>query len=176
MSTISPAYRLRYASASEIVVPIVADGRLIGVFDIDSPVTGRFDAEDRAGLEAVVRVVLEAIGKNSPTRKFVLRLTNKPFDAVESRYIRLFPAHGLIAHHSRSSDHAKACSTCHGYDVPPSHILPFRFRRALRVCFKSVRRRFPPTISISPMRCSLRCTTRRVRVPVDRVAARLRQR
>ena len=54
------------ASASEIVVPIVADGRLIGVFDVDSPVTGRFDAEDRVGLESVVRVFLEAIGEKSP--------------------------------------------------------------------------------------------------------------
>ena len=51
------------ASASEIVVPMVVDGRLIGVFDVDSPVTGRFDAEDRAGLELIVGVFLEAIGK-----------------------------------------------------------------------------------------------------------------
>jgi L-methionine (R)-S-oxide reductase len=56
------------ASASEIVVPIEADGRLLGVFDLDSPVTGRFDAEDQAGLESVVRVFLEAIGKESPAR------------------------------------------------------------------------------------------------------------
>jgi L-methionine (R)-S-oxide reductase len=41
------------ASESEIVVPLVADGRLIGVIDIDSPVKGRFDAEDRAGCEAI---------------------------------------------------------------------------------------------------------------------------
>jgi GAF domain-containing protein len=54
------------ASASEIVVPIVADGRLIGVFDVDSPVTGRFDAEDRVGLESVVRAFLEAFGDKLP--------------------------------------------------------------------------------------------------------------
>ena len=53
------------ASASEIVVPIVVDGRLIGVFDVDSPVTGRFDLEDRAGLESIIEVFLGAIGKKS---------------------------------------------------------------------------------------------------------------
>jgi GAF domain-containing protein len=37
------------ASASEIVVPLVRDGELIGVLDIDSPSTGRFTAEDEAG-------------------------------------------------------------------------------------------------------------------------------
>lgn len=39
------------ASNSEIVVPLVRDGDLIGVLDIDSPVTGRFNEEDRAGCE-----------------------------------------------------------------------------------------------------------------------------
>ena len=42
------------ASASELVVPIVAQGRLIGVLDLDSPHAGRFDAEDAAGCEALV--------------------------------------------------------------------------------------------------------------------------
>jgi L-methionine (R)-S-oxide reductase len=42
------------ASASELVVPIVHEGRLIGVLDLDSPVPGRFDAEDQAGCEALV--------------------------------------------------------------------------------------------------------------------------
>ena len=41
------------ASASEIVVPLVADGRLIGVLDIDSPVVARFDEDDRSGVEAI---------------------------------------------------------------------------------------------------------------------------
>ncbi len=39
-------------SNSEIVVPLVADGRLVGVLDLDSPRLGRFDAEDARGLEA----------------------------------------------------------------------------------------------------------------------------
>ena len=45
------------ASRSEIVVPLVARGRLLGVLDVDAPDVGRFDAEDRAGLEAVGSVL-----------------------------------------------------------------------------------------------------------------------
>jgi GAF domain-containing protein len=37
------------ASASEIVVPLIRDGELLGVLDIDSPNKGRFTAEDEAG-------------------------------------------------------------------------------------------------------------------------------
>lgn len=37
------------ASASEIVVPLVRDGELIGVLDIDAPSKGRFTEEDEAG-------------------------------------------------------------------------------------------------------------------------------
>ena len=40
------------ASRSEIVVPIVTGGTLRGVLDVDAPEKSRFDAEDRAGLEA----------------------------------------------------------------------------------------------------------------------------
>lgn len=48
------------ASQSEIVVPLVAaDGTLIGVWDVDSPVAGRFDDEDAAGMEALCRVFVE---------------------------------------------------------------------------------------------------------------------
>ena len=47
------------ASASEIVLPLVMEGRLIGVLDLDSPHTGRFTAEDAAGLEAVALLWLE---------------------------------------------------------------------------------------------------------------------
>ena len=48
------------ASASEIVVPLVHGGRLVGVMDLDSPHPGRFDDQDARGLEAVARVFLEA--------------------------------------------------------------------------------------------------------------------
>ena len=45
------------ASRSEIVVPLIAAGRLVGVVDVDAPAVGRFDAEDRDGLEAVAAIV-----------------------------------------------------------------------------------------------------------------------
>jgi GAF domain-containing protein len=50
------------ASRSECVVPLVAaDGRLVGVLDLDSPEHARFDADDAAGLEAIAAAFLEAI-------------------------------------------------------------------------------------------------------------------
>lgn len=45
------------ASASEIVVPVIHDGALVGVLDLDSPRPGRFDDEDAAGLEGLVALV-----------------------------------------------------------------------------------------------------------------------
>ncbi|UUL82726.1 GAF domain-containing protein [Sphingomonas qomolangmaensis] len=45
------------ASRSELVVPIVRDGVLLGVLDLDSPVPGRFDAEDAVGCEALVAML-----------------------------------------------------------------------------------------------------------------------
>ncbi|HET7452609.1 MAG TPA: GAF domain-containing protein [Thermoanaerobaculia bacterium] len=45
------------ASRSEIVVPLIAAGRLVGVLDVDAPAVGRFDADDRRGLEAVAAIV-----------------------------------------------------------------------------------------------------------------------
>jgi GAF domain-containing protein len=49
------------ASRSEIVVPIVQDGVLRGVLDVDAPETDRFDAEDRAGLEEFVRKLIPRV-------------------------------------------------------------------------------------------------------------------
>ena len=48
------------ASQSEIVVPLVKNGAVVGVLDIDAPVTGRFDAEDRKGLEHLAKLWLDA--------------------------------------------------------------------------------------------------------------------
>jgi L-methionine (R)-S-oxide reductase len=45
------------ASASEIVVPLVRDGELIGVLDIDAPSTGRFTDEDEAGCVALGEIL-----------------------------------------------------------------------------------------------------------------------
>src|SRR5690349_21398689 len=44
------------ASRSEVVVPLIRGDELIGVFDLDSPVPARFDADDQAGLEALAQV------------------------------------------------------------------------------------------------------------------------
>lgn len=49
------------ASRSEVVVPLVRGEQLIGVFDLDSPVPDRFDADDQAGLEALARVYVESL-------------------------------------------------------------------------------------------------------------------
>ena len=44
------------ASNSEIVLPIHANGEIIGVLDIDSPSLARFDEEDKEGLAEFVRI------------------------------------------------------------------------------------------------------------------------
>jgi L-methionine (R)-S-oxide reductase len=43
-------------SRSELVVPLVHDDGIFGVLDLDSPVPGRFDAEDQAGVEQLAAV------------------------------------------------------------------------------------------------------------------------
>ena len=51
------------ASRSEVVVPLeTAEGRLVGVLDIDSPKPGRFDAADAAGLARVAAVFVASLG------------------------------------------------------------------------------------------------------------------
>ena len=49
------------ASNSEIVLPIHVNGTIWGVLDIDSPTTGRFTEEDRAGLEEIVKILERVI-------------------------------------------------------------------------------------------------------------------
>ena len=49
------------ASNSEIVVPLIRDGELLGVLDIDSPNRGRFDAEDEAGCVRLGEILARAI-------------------------------------------------------------------------------------------------------------------
>ena len=46
------------ASNSELVVPLVKDGRLIGVLDLDSPSTTRFSPDDQVGVERLVAIFL----------------------------------------------------------------------------------------------------------------------
>lgn len=47
------------ASRSELVVPLLIDGSLAGVLDIDSPVVDRFSAEDQDGIEAIATAYCE---------------------------------------------------------------------------------------------------------------------
>ena len=48
------------ASRSEIVLPLVQSGRLLGVLDLDSPNLSRFDHEDRDGLRAAADLLLQS--------------------------------------------------------------------------------------------------------------------
>ena len=45
-------------SRSELVVPLIGISRVLGVLDLDSPVAGRFDEDDRAGCERLVAIFL----------------------------------------------------------------------------------------------------------------------
>jgi L-methionine (R)-S-oxide reductase len=56
------------ASRSEIVIPLKADGVLIGVLDIDSPVTARFTPEDQTYLEQYARILVEGTDWSPLTR------------------------------------------------------------------------------------------------------------
>lgn len=47
------------ASRSEIVVPLIQNGHLLGVLDLDSSQLARFDQEDSIGLNAVVDLLLQ---------------------------------------------------------------------------------------------------------------------
>jgi GAF domain-containing protein len=46
------------SSKSEIVLPLILDGRLIGLLDIDSPEVDRFDHIDQQGLERILQVLI----------------------------------------------------------------------------------------------------------------------
>lgn len=45
------------ASNSEVVVPLIVEDRVVGVFDLDSPSVGRFSADDAAGLTRLGRFI-----------------------------------------------------------------------------------------------------------------------
>lgn len=48
------------ASRSELVVPLMRDGMIFGVLDLDSPLPGRFTEEDQAGFEALAALYVAA--------------------------------------------------------------------------------------------------------------------
>ncbi len=47
-------------------MPLVADGELIGVWDVDSPQPGRFDDADRIGMEALCTVFIDSLRVREP--------------------------------------------------------------------------------------------------------------
>ena len=49
------------ASNSEIVIPLLRGGELLGVLDVDSPKLRRFTAADQRGLEALAKIFLESL-------------------------------------------------------------------------------------------------------------------
>ena len=52
------------ASRSELVVPLLRDGQLLGVLDLDSPDLARFDAEDQAGCETLAAIVVRHLARS----------------------------------------------------------------------------------------------------------------
>ena len=48
-------------SVSELVIPLLKDGQLIGVLDIDSSLANRFSQEDEAGLASIAQIYLQSI-------------------------------------------------------------------------------------------------------------------
>jgi GAF domain-containing protein len=48
-------------SASELVVPVMRDGQVIAVVDLDSPSRGRFDDDDALGIQSLVAVIADRI-------------------------------------------------------------------------------------------------------------------
>jgi putative methionine-R-sulfoxide reductase with GAF domain len=55
------------ASRSELVVPIVHDGALIGVLDLDSPSPARFDAQDAAGCAELIHRLAARLAEMAST-------------------------------------------------------------------------------------------------------------
>lgn len=51
-------------SASEIVIPLRVNNKLIGVLDIDSPIINRFDKQDQQQLEAIAQMFCQSVAKN----------------------------------------------------------------------------------------------------------------
>jgi L-methionine (R)-S-oxide reductase len=56
------------ASRSEIVVPLISGGNLLGVLDIDSPRVNRFDAGDARGLERLAAIFLDSLQRRDHGR------------------------------------------------------------------------------------------------------------
>lgn len=57
------------ASNAELVLPLVVDGHLVGVFDLDSPLHGRFDEDDANGLGAMLATLVDGTAWSPPPSK-----------------------------------------------------------------------------------------------------------
>ena len=51
------------ASRSELVIPLIRNSEVLGVLDLDSPLPGRFTAEDQAGCESLAETLLQSLLK-----------------------------------------------------------------------------------------------------------------
>lgn len=54
------------ASNSELVLPVIRAGRLVGVFDLDSPQIGRFDMEDALGVQTMLETLVDGTDESIP--------------------------------------------------------------------------------------------------------------
>ncbi len=59
------------ASRSEIVVPLISDGRLLGVLDIDSPRLARFSNHDQEGVESLCELYIKSLKRMNGGFKFI---------------------------------------------------------------------------------------------------------
>jgi len=55
------------ASRSEIVVPLILDNTLLGVWDVDSPLPNRFDEQDVSGMQALCAIFLDSLKPSKQT-------------------------------------------------------------------------------------------------------------
>jgi GAF domain-containing protein len=59
------------ASRSEIVVPLISDGRLLGVLDIDSPHLARFSDHDQEGVESLCELFIKSLKRKNGGFEFI---------------------------------------------------------------------------------------------------------
>jgi GAF domain-containing protein len=60
------------ASVSEVVVPLISAGQVIGVLDVDSPLQGRFSADDQLGLELLCKRFVQLLeSKQTNLQNFI---------------------------------------------------------------------------------------------------------
>lgn len=112
------------ASQSEIVLPIIEEGRLIGVLDIDSPVKARFDEEDAKGLQDFIEILNEhliwpedSMGISEYQDK-AMRTKNQ-FTSIEGQILNA--SLGLAGEVGECVDHIKK-GIFHGHDLDKDYI------------------------------------------------------